>query len=95
MSDSRAKEKRSKRLHDEETHIEKQVKIAKQYGLGFNDKHIREPHRHAKVHAMNCGNPKCIMCSNPRKVFKEPTIQEKRDYQIDINDIDYLDNNPD
>jgi hypothetical protein len=27
---------------------------------------------------MNCGNPNCVMCANPRKVFKEKTIQEKR-----------------
>ena len=26
----------------------------------------------------NCGNPNCVMCGNPRKTFKEKTIQEKR-----------------
>jgi hypothetical protein len=30
---------------------------------------------------MNCGNPNCVMCGNPRKVFKEPTQQEKRLFQ--------------
>ena len=30
---------------------------------------------------MNCGNPKCFMCSNPRKTFKELTQQEKRMFQ--------------
>ena len=30
---------------------------------------------------MNCGNPKCVMCANPRKTFKELTQQEKRLYQ--------------
>jgi hypothetical protein len=30
---------------------------------------------------MNCGNPKCVMCSNPRKTLKELTQQEKRLFQ--------------
>lgn len=92
MSNIRAKEKRSKRLHDEETHIKKQVKIGKQKGLGVHDKVIKQPHRLAKHHVMDCGIPGCIMCANPRKTFKELTIQEKRHNQIDINDIDYIDN---
>lgn len=77
MSNEFVKEKRSKRLHSEETHIAKQVKIAKQHGLGFSDKHIKQPHRHAKKHAMDCGNPECGLCGNPRKIFKDVTIQEK------------------
>jgi hypothetical protein len=27
---------------------------------------------------MNCGNPNCVMCGNPRKVWGEKTMQEKR-----------------
>lgn len=73
MSHEDAKIKHSKRLHDEETHIKKQVKIAKAYGVP-----VTEPHRLAKHHVMDCGNPKCIMCGNPRKVFGEKTIQEKK-----------------
>lgn len=73
MSHEDAKMKHSKRLHDEETHINKQVKIAKAYGVP-----VTEPHRLAKHHVMDCGNPKCVMCGNPRKVFGEKTIQEKK-----------------
>jgi hypothetical protein len=73
MSHEDAKIKHSKRLHDEETHIKKQVKIAKAYGVP-----VTEPHRLAKHHVMDCGNPKCVMCGNPRKVFGEKTIQEKK-----------------
>ncbi len=73
MSHEDAKIKHSKRLHDEETHIKKQVKIAKAYGVP-----LTEPHRLAKHHVMDCGNPKCVMCGNPRKVFGEKTIQEKK-----------------
>ncbi len=40
----------------------------------------------AKHHAVNCGNPKCIMCANPRKTFKELTAQEKRMFQPKLQD---------
>jgi len=35
----------------------------------------------AKHHAMNCGKPGCMLCGNPRKLFKELTAQENRLYQ--------------
>ena len=76
MSTEQDKIKHSSRLHQEEVHIKKQVKIAKAAGI-----HVDEPHKFAKHHAMDCGNPKCIMCANPRKIFKELTIQEKRFFQ--------------
>jgi len=28
---------------------------------------IREPHRLAKHHALDCGRPRCGLCSNPRR----------------------------
>jgi hypothetical protein len=30
---------------------------------------------------MDCGNPGCMMCGNPRKTFNELTAQEKRLFQ--------------
>jgi hypothetical protein len=77
MSNEATKEIRSKRLHAEEVKIEKQIKIAKAHGLTNKDKAIKEPHRLAKHHAMDCGQPGCVMCGNPRKTLKELTIQEK------------------
>lgn len=79
MSDFPVKELRSKRLHKEDAHIKKQLKIAKTNGItnGMNDKLAKETHRFAKHHAMDCGIPNCPMCSNPRKIFKKETIQEK------------------
>ena len=77
MSKEEDREKRAKRFHQDEVHIKKQVKIAKQHGLDYTDEVIREPHRFNKHHAMDCGNPGCPVCSNPRKLFKEQTIQEK------------------
>lgn len=71
MSDDFTKAKRSKRLHKDEVAIQKQLKIAKRYKV--DPKHA---HGLAKKHFANCGNPNCVMCANPRKVFKEKTIQE-------------------
>lgn len=68
--------KMSKRRLKDENAVKKQTKIAKEYGLP-----VTEPHKFAKHHAMNCGNPKCVMCGNPRKTFKELTQQEKRLFQ--------------
>jgi hypothetical protein len=61
--------------------IARQVQIAKQHGLTNRDKAVKEPHRMAKHHAMDCGRPGCMMCGNPRKTFKQVTAQEKRLFQ--------------
>jgi hypothetical protein len=76
MSTEQDKFKHSKRLLKDENAVKKQVKIAKEFGIP-----VKEPHKFAKHHAMNCGNPNCVMCSNPRKTFKELTQQEKRLFQ--------------
>lgn len=76
MSNPEDKEKRSKRLHKETVAIKKQSKIAIQHGLDPKEVE-REPHRFSKHHAMDCGDPDCHMCGNPRKFYKEPTKQEK------------------
>lgn len=92
MSNETTKEIRSKRLHAEEVKIQKHVKIAKAHGLGDKDKAIKQPHRLAKHHAMDCGLPGCMLCGNPRKTFKELTIQEKSFEQtktwVDTNEND-------
>ena len=77
MSNPEDKEKHSKRLHKEQSAIKKQQKIAMQHGASRLDVE-REPHRFAKHHAMDCGNPDCAMCGNPRHIMKDAdTIQEK------------------
>lgn len=82
MANELAKFLNSQRRHRDETAVKKQVKIAKAHGLGFHDKAIKEPHRLAKHHAMDCGQPGCMMCGNPRKTHKDKlTAQEKRMYQ--------------
>jgi hypothetical protein len=86
MSNEFTKEKRSTRIHDEETKVKKQVKIAKAHGLTNKDKAIKQAHRLSKHHAMDCGQPGCMLCGNPRKLFKEKTIQEKSFYQNKLYD---------
>ena len=82
MANELAKYLNSKRRYKDEVAVQKQVKIAKAHGLGFHDKAIKEPHRLAKHHTMDCGNPKCYLCGNPRKTHKDKlTTQEKRLFQ--------------
>ena len=81
MSKEEDKFKHSKRLLKDDNAIKKQVKIAKDHRVNeYNPKDL-EPHRYHKHHAMDCGNPGCIFCANPRKTWNELTIQEKREFQ--------------
>jgi hypothetical protein len=79
MSTEEDKFKNSKRRLKDENAVKKQTRIGKQYGM--SKKEMDQPHRLAKSHAMNCGNPNCVMCMNPRKSFNELTQQEKRLFQ--------------
>ena len=82
MSNETAKFLNSQRRHKTDVHIARQVAIAKQHGLSSRDKAVKEPHRLAKHHAMDCGNPECYLCGNPRKTHKDKlTAQEKRLFQ--------------
>ena len=81
MSKEEDKFKHSKRLLKDENAIAKQIKIARRYG-----KPVEEPHRLAKHHAMDCGQPHCTLCGNPRynkttKGKDKLTTQEKRNNQ--------------
>ena len=73
MSTEQDRFKNSRRRLRDESAVKKQTRIAKAYGVP-----VQEPHKFAKHHAMNCGNPSCMLCGNPRKIFNEPTIQERR-----------------
>lgn len=86
MSNEAEKARVSKRRLKDENAVRKQVKIAKAHGLTDKDKQIKQPHRYAKHHAMDCGNPGCVLCSNPRhnKMYKTKdklTIQERKFFQ--------------
>lgn len=78
MSDEYVKEKHSRRLHDDETHIKKRQKLLKAKSAYFSGHALdKQPHRLHKFTGMNCGNANCLMCMNPRKAWNEKTIQEQ------------------
>lgn len=87
MSNDTAKFINSRRRHKTDVAIARQVKIAKQHHSPNTPSSPQEkqPHRMAKHHAMDCGNPKCALCGNPRRVawFKKErlTAQERRLFQ--------------
>ena len=74
----------SNRLHKSKCKQAKQFKIAKQHGVEDTSQHYYNKH-----HALDCGNPKCPVCGNPRRTHKHTlTYQEQRLYQYveDSND---------
>jgi hypothetical protein len=72
MSD--IKDKKAKRLQRTANVIKKQMRIAKALGLNHL---LKQPHRLAKHHALDCGNPKCQVCHSD-KIFNKPTLQERK-----------------
>lgn len=73
MSDDRAK--KATRRSRTQVAIERQKRIAKCHGIVHD---TEQSHRYAKMHSLNCGDPDCAMCGNPRKFFNERTIQERK-----------------
>ena len=72
MSDDRSK--KAKRLQRTANVIKKQLRIAKAFGMTHL---LKQPHRLAKHHALDCGNPKCQVCHS-EKVFNKPTLQDRK-----------------
>jgi hypothetical protein len=76
-------DKRAKRIRNTKRAINRQTKLAKR---SFGQWRTDQPHRYAKMHALNCGIPGCVMCANPRRIWGQKTIQE---YKADLaGDID-------
>ena len=80
MSTEEDKFKHSKRLLKDDNAIKKQTKIAREFGVP-----VEEPHKFAKQHALDCGNPKCLLCHS-EKVFGKKTIKERR-FDQDVDTI--------
>lgn len=85
MGKEEDKIKHGTRLQRAWNSIKRQLKIARAHG-----KPIEEPHRLAKHHAMDCGQPHCVLCGNPRhndavKGKDKLTVQERRNNQK-VND---------
>ena len=81
MHTPQERDKRNLRIQRDENAIRKQAKIARAHGMD-----VKEPHKFVKHNALDCGNPGCPMCANPRKLWGELTLQEQRMFQ----DIDTL-----
>lgn len=81
MSHEEDKARHSARRHKTQSVISKLLKIAKAKQIVVN-----EPHKLAKHHALDCGNPGCPVCSSPRKLYGERTIQERRFYQDKVEE---------
>jgi len=77
MSDELDKIQHSKRIHDKQTYIKRQAKLAKHI---FNNP-PRDPHVYHKTSFATCGNSNCVQCGNPRKFWGEQTMQERRLFQ--------------
>lgn len=76
MEDGGVELKRARRRRLTTNAINRQKRIAKQ---AWNAEHLlKQPHRFAKHHALNCRIPRCVMCGNPRRVWKQKTLQEKK-----------------
>ena len=76
MRTPQERDKKNLRIQRDENAVKKQLKIAWAHGMD-----VKEPHKLAKHHAMDCGQPGCVPCGNPRKTFRELTTQEKRLFQ--------------
>lgn len=85
MSTEEDKLKHSKRLLKDDNAINKQLKIVKEMGHMGHTKFIKEPHRLAKHHALDCGNPKCLICHS-EKVFGEKTLKERK-FDQDVENL--------
>jgi hypothetical protein len=85
MSTPEDKDKHSRRLYDDEVHIERRKKLLKSRSANIPvlDK---QPHRLNKCSGMNCGNSNCVMCGNPRNFFGDKTIQERSFDQLELWD---------
>jgi hypothetical protein len=97
MSNEEDKFRNSRRRHKDDTKIQRQVDIAKAYSMHQKGKwkYIEQPHRNHKKAILNCGDPKCYMCMNPRRAFKEETMQERKHKQEKFyvdSEIDNKDN---
>jgi hypothetical protein len=84
MSNELARFVNSRRRHKTDVAVARQVKIAvaSHNPTLTPGRDIKQPHRLAKRHAMDCGQPQCYLCGNPRKTHKDRlTAQEKRLFQ--------------
>jgi hypothetical protein len=80
VSNQSQREKHGERFFQKIKKLARKLKLAKEY----NHEHaLKNPHKYHKASLFNCGNPKCVMCMNPRKAFGEKTMQERKFEQME------------
>ena len=78
----KSKEHRQLRIQRNLRHQTRQWQLAKQYHLESKPKHYYNKHN-----ALDCGNPQCVVCQNPRRTHKHTlTYQEQSFYQQELWD---------
>lgn len=77
MEDDVLELKRGRRRRLTTNAINRQKRIAKN-SVWHNNKLLEQPHRMAKHHALDCGRSRCHVCGNPRRLFKQRTLQERK-----------------
>ena len=81
MTQPTDKSVRGRRLLQKNRHIARQVRIRQAHKFSGPNTKVDSPHRYHKVSGVTCGDSRCFMCGNPRKFFKERTMQEQREMQ--------------
>ena len=65
---------RALRRHQAKRVIKKRLKVIKNIAPDFKEV-IEQPHRMAKKHPFDCGNPKCFLCHSD-KLLKNKKISD-------------------
>lgn len=86
------KQKRQKRIQQKKRQVSRQLELRKRFSNPYSDEALKQPHRLQKKSAVTCGNPNCIMCGNPRKIFGYLTKQEMSFIQTGEWNEDYITN---
>lgn len=69
---------RAQRRHRNRTEVRKQVSIFYFYNEKAEVLSDKQRGRMVKHKALNCGRSHCHLCVNPRRIFGEVTVAEKR-----------------
>ena len=75
MSNQSQREKHGERFFQKIKKLARKLKLAKEY---HHEHALNNPHKYHKKSLFTCGNPECVGCMNPRKAFKEKTMQERK-----------------
>ena len=79
MSDQLTKERRTKRFHDSWRRGIKRYKDVLNTNIWTPPKYTRQFEDRSWF---TCGNSRCLLCANPRKIFSQLSLKERSDEEI-------------